>query len=242
MGLAILTCQDPNSEHKRQPVTFSTFCSHLHMRTAQSAQPSIQDQTWRPAAGKASFRIWSPGWERTQKAPLIITQLTLRSLSFWGYFFQRCVITLRLLKSPPATRWGHCPPLAPRSPTPAAPAASLKDALPSYSCRHLKFFTSLPIFQQLRTSIKPYLQLVGFLRQLHPQPFAFCHLSSQFLYLSIKLLPLMLRLCLDLLQHLHLTGQLLVVRLQALLVFFKVCFELGKKKNERNPTLCYMYQ
>lgn len=87
MGLAILTCQDPNSEHKSQPVTFSTFCSHLHMRTAQSAQPSIQDQSWRPAAGKASFRIWSPGWERTQKAPLIITQLTLRSLSFWGYFF-----------------------------------------------------------------------------------------------------------------------------------------------------------
>jgi hypothetical protein len=50
----------------------------------------------------------------------------------------------------------------------------------------------------------------------------------ELLDLGIQLLPLVLRLGLDLLQHLHLTSQLLVVCLQALLVLFQVCFELGE--------------
>lgn len=63
-----------------------------------------------------------------------------------------------------------------------------------------------------------YLQLTCFLRQLHPEPVAFGDLGMELLDLRVELLPLVLRLGLDLLQDLHLTRQLLVICLQALLV------------------------
>lgn len=54
----------------------------------------------------------------------------------------------------------------------------------------------------------------------------------ELLDLGIQLLPLVLRLSLDLLQHLYLARQLLVVCLQALFVLFQICFELGEgRKN-----------
>lgn len=51
----------------------------------------------------------------------------------------------------------------------------------------------------------------------------------ELLDLGVQLLPLVLRLGLDLLQHLHLARQLLVVRLQALLVLLQICLELGER-------------
>lgn len=205
------------------------------MRAAQSAQSSIQDQTWRPAADRASYRIWSLRWEAMHLEGTINYYTAGQSeykpelfglflSEAWHHFKAPEVHTSNMTEV--TSHIYH-------EPNSCRASCIFERCFTRLFLQTSEVFTSLPISQQLRTSIKPYLQLVSFLRQLHPQSFAFCDLSSQFLYLSIKLLPLMLRLCLDLLQHLHFTGQLLVVRLQALLVFFKVCFELGKKKTTK---------
>lgn len=52
--------------------------------------------------------------------------------------------------------------------------------------------------------------------------------GRQLLELRLHFLPLVLRLCLGLLQTLHLAGHLLVVVLQALLVLLQVGFELRR--------------
>lgn len=72
-----------------------------------------------------------------------------------------------------------------------------------------------------------HLQFVRFLGQFHAEPVSLGDLGVELLDLGIQFLPLVLRLGLDLLQHLHLTRQLLVVCLQALLVLLQICFELG---------------
>lgn len=74
---------------------------------------------------------------------------------------------------------------------------------------------------------RAYLELAGFLGQLHAEPVPLRHLGVELLHLRVQLLPLVLGLGLDLLQHLDLARQLLVVRLQALLVLLQIRFELG---------------
>lgn len=79
---------------------------------------------------------------------------------------------------------------------------------------------------------RAYLELVCFLGQLHAESVPFRHLGVEFLHLRVEFLPLVLGLGLDLLQHLDLARQLLVVGLQALLVLLKIRFELGGEGRE----------
>lgn len=232
MGLAILICQDPNFEAQKETSDFqhilltppnenSPVCSVLHPKSnlkASSWQSFLQDlvSRWEAVHSEGTINYYTAG--QSEHKPELL-----------GLFLSEVFHHFKAPEVPTSNTTEVISHIC-HEPNSCRPCCIFEGCFAQLFLQTSEVFTFLPSFQQLRTSIKPYLQLVSFLRQLHPQPFAFCDLSSQFLYLSIKLLPLMLRLCLDLLQHLHFTGQLLVVRLQALLVFFKICFELGKKK------------